>query len=73
MELIWAPEKPTGMIGIGPGLDGGTNGVPLSILYTVFDTTSPGRPRAPLPRWLMTDAPLVLRSSFSALSVSETG
>ena len=51
------------MTGIGPGLTGGMNGCRLSVLYTVFDNMSHSRPRAPLLRWLMTDAAFVLRKS----------
>ena len=73
MALMTTPVELGGMMGMGPGLIGGTNGVVLSVLYTASDTISQRRPRAPFPRWLITDAVLVLRSSFSALSVLKAG
>jgi hypothetical protein len=67
------PVERARMIGIGPGFSGGTNGAVLSVLYTASETMSQRRPRAPLPRWLMTEAVLVLRRSFRVFKVSNDG
>ena len=57
----------------GPGLAGGTNGTRDSVLNTASETHNQSRTRAPLPRWIMTDAVLVLRDNLSLWSVSKEG
>ena len=61
------------MTRIGPRLAGGMNGVRLSVLYTVLYTISHSRPKAPFPRWLMTDTAFMLRNNLRALRVSKAG
>ena len=56
-----------------PGLTWETNGTRDSVLKTASDTHNQSRPRAPFPRWLMTDAALVLRNSLSSWTVSKEG
>ena len=53
-----------------PGLAEGPNGTQDSVLKTSSITHNHSKPRAPIPRWLMTDAALVLKNSLSPWSVS---
>ena len=61
------------MIGICPGLSGGTKAMRDRVLNTASETVSHSRPKVPSPRWLMMDAALVLRNSFSSFRVANAG
>ena len=53
-----APVEPVGMIGLGPGLTGGTNVVVDKVAYTAGETVKNKRPSAPHPGLDCTDTAL---------------
>ena len=61
------------MTGTGTGLAGWTNGTRDIVLNIASETHNQSRPRPPLPRWLMTDAALVMRENLIPWSVSKEG
>ena len=71
--LIWEVVAPRGMMGIGLRFTGGTNSTRDKVLKTVFEMVIHNMPKVSFPRWLLTEAVLVLRNSFSFFSVSKDG
>ena len=61
------------MMGIGPGLTGGTKATRDKVLKMMLEMVSPSRPNALLPKRLLMEAALVLMNSSSSFSVSKDG
>ena len=62
-----APVESVGIIGSGPGLNGGTKVVVDKVAYTAGETVKNKRPSVPHPRLDCTDA--VLEFNFKWMSV----